>query len=150
MPIGIVLLVLFVAIPLIELYVLIEVGAEIGAISTIALTVFTAVLGGLLVRLQGLSVLFRVREVTEQGGIPAVEMVEGAVLLLAGLTLLLPGLITDALGFILLVTPIRRALILALLRRYAGLHPGAVPPRDEPPPGQRTIEGEWRREDDRD
>lgn len=142
------MLCLFVGIPLIELYVLIEVGAEIGAISTIALTVFTAVLGGLLVRLQGLSVLFRVREVTEQGGVPAVEMMEGAVLLLAGLTLLLPGLITDVLGFVLLVTPIRRAMILAFLRRYAGLHPGSRPPGSPPASGQRTIEGEWKRDDD--
>lgn len=150
MPIGIILLSLFVGLPLIELYVLIEVGAEIGAISTIALTVFTAVLGGLLVRLQGLSVLFRVREVTEQGGVPAVEMMEGAVLLLAGLALLLPGLLTDALGFILLITPIRRALILAFLRRYAGLHPGQQTPSAQPPRDQRTIEGEWRREDEDD
>ena len=143
------ILLFFVAAPLIELYVLIEVGSQIGAISTIALTVFTAVLGGLLVRLQGLSVLLRVRELTERGEIPAIEMLEGAVLLLTGLALLLPGFITDAIGFVLLITPVRRALVLGWLRRRGVLQPGQRPPTDgDARPGRRRIiEGEYRRED---
>lgn len=144
---GIILLLLFVIVPLVELYVLIEVGSQIGAFSTILLTVFTAVLGALLVRLQGLSVLFRVREVTEQGGVPAVEMMEGALLLLAGLALLLPGLITDAIGFLLLIPPLRRALIIGFLRRYANLRPSPDQGQRHPH-APRTLEGDWRREDD--
>lgn len=142
-------LLLFVAAPLVELYLLIEVGTVIGAIPTIALTVFTAVLGGMLVRLQGVSVLLRVRELTERGEIPAIEMLEGAVLLLAGLALLLPGFITDALGFVLLITPVRRALILGWLRRRGVLHPGQRPSTGQGgKPGQRRIiEGEYHRED---
>ncbi len=145
---GILLLLLFVGAPLVELYLLIEVGARIGAFSTIALTVFTAVLGGLLVRLQGLKVLFRVQEVTAQGGIPAMEMLEGAALLLAGLSLLLPGLITDTIGFLLLIPPLRRALIIAFLRRYANLRPAPGPEGARHPHAPRTLEGDWRREDD--
>ena len=130
---------------MVELYFLIEVGSRIGGIATIALTVFTAVLGGLLVRLQGVSVLLRVRELTARGELPAIEMLEGAVLMLAGLLLLLPGFITDVFGFVLLISPIRRALILGWLRRSGTLRPGQAPPSS---PGQhRIIDGEYRRED---
>lgn len=121
------ILLFFVAAPLVELYVLIQVGSEIGAITTIALTVFTAVLGGMLVRLQGVSVLMRVRDVSARGEVPALEMLEGALLLLAGLALLLPGFITDAVGFILLISPVRRALILYWLKRHGAIRPGEPP-----------------------
>lgn len=143
---------IFVVAPLTELYFLIEVGSHIGGIATIALTVFTAVLGGLLVRLQGLSVLLRVREMTARGEVPAIEMLEGAVLMLAGLLLLLPGFITDTIGFLLLITPLRRALILGWLRRRGVMHPAWREP--EPEEGEasaqkrrRIIEGEYHRED---
>lgn len=138
-------LLIFVVAPLVELYFLIEVGSQIGAIATIALTVFTAVLGGLMVRLQGVSVLLRVREMTARGELPAIEMLEGAVLMLSGVLLLLPGFITDAIGFVLLITPVRRALVLGWLRRQGVLRPGDRP---APPPGQhRIIDGEYRRDD---
>jgi UPF0716 protein FxsA len=145
-------LLVFVVAPLTELYFLIEVGSHIGGIATIALTVFTAVLGGLLVRLQGLSVLLKVREMTERGEMPAIEMLEGALLMLAGLLLLLPGFITDGIGFLLLVSPLRRALILGWLRRRGVMRPawrdGEEPER--PASGEarrRIIDGEFRRED---
>lgn len=140
-----VFLLVFVAAPLVELYVLIEVGSRIGALPTIALSIFTAVLGGLLVRLQGFSVLFRVQEAMARGELPALELMEGAMLLLVGLALLLPGFITDAAGFLLLIPPVRRAVILWILRSRGILRPGA------PPPGSggtgRYIEGEFRRDD---
>lgn len=145
-------LLVFVIAPLTELYFLIEVGSRIGGIATIALTVFTAVLGGLLVRLQGLSVLLRVREMTARGEVPAVEMLEGALLMAAGVLLLLPGFITDGIGFLLLITPLRRALILGWLRRRGVMRPAwreAGRP-DEPGQGRerrRIIDGEFRRED---
>lgn len=141
----VVILLVFVITPMVELYFLIEVGSQIGGIATIALTVFTAVLGGLLVRLQGVSVLLRVREMTARGEMPAIEMLEGAVLMLAGLLLLLPGFITDAIGFVLLVSPLRRALILGWLRRRGTLRPGQ--PSSSSPDTHRIIDGEYRRED---
>jgi UPF0716 protein FxsA len=138
-------LAIFVIAPLVELYVLIEVGARIGAFSTIVLSVFTAVLGGWLVRLQGFAVLYRVQGAMARGEVPALELLEGAMLLLTGLALLLPGFITDAVGFALLVPPLRRALILWYLRRNGTLRPGPPPPR--PPPSGGYIEGDFRRDD---
>jgi UPF0716 protein FxsA len=84
-------LLLFLLTPLLEIYVLIKVGGIIGAIPTIALIVFSAVLGSLLVRHQGFYTLARVRESMDRGEVPAVPMLEGALLLLGGFLLLLPG-----------------------------------------------------------
>jgi len=140
-----VFLIIFVGAPLIELYVLIEVGSEIGALPTIALSIFTALLGGLMVRLQGFSVLFRAQEMMARGEAPAIEMLEGAMLLVVGLALLLPGFITDAVGFALLITPIRRAVIVWMLRSRGIMRPGDPKHQGKPPGGY--IEGEYHRED---
>ncbi len=137
-----VILVTLVGVPLLELFLLIKVGALIGAIPTIALVVFTAVLGGLLVHHQGLSTLQRAQRQMEAGGLPAVEMLEGVVLLIGGFLLLLPGFLTDLLGLLSLVPPLRRALIL----RWLGGRPPGPPGSAGGPPGQRTIEGEYWRE----
>ena len=102
-------LLLFVAAPLIELYFLIQVGSIIGALPTILLSILTAVIGGYLVRMQGLTVLMRVREMTDRGETPALELLDGAILLLCGFALMLPGFITDAVGFALLVPRVRHA-----------------------------------------
>ncbi len=139
-------LAIFVIAPLVELYVLIEVGARIGAFSTIALSVFTAVLGGWLVRLQGFAVLYRVQSAMARGEPPALELLEGALLLLTGLALLLPGFITDAVGFALLIPPLRRTLVLWYLRRQGMLRPGGRQPPPGAPPGG-YIEGDFRRDD---
>ena len=141
-------LLLFVGIPLVELYLLIEVGSEIGAIPTLFLTVFTAVLGGLLVRLQGFTTALRVREAMERGEMPAIEMLEGVVLLVAGIMLLLPGFITDAIGFLCLVPPVRRGLLLAFLRRSGVLRSSGSAPEPDSESRPRVIEGEFKREDD--
>jgi len=137
-------LLLFVFAPLIELYFLIQVGSVIGALPTILLSILTAVIGGYLVRMQGLAVLMRVRSMLERGETPALELLDGAVLLLCGFALLLPGFITDAVGFALLVPPLRRALV----RRYVRVIPaqGDVIVRREQT-SRRTIEGDWRRDD---
>lgn len=142
-------LLLFVGIPLIELYFLIQVGSEIGAIPTITLTVFTAVLGGLMVRVQGFSTALRVREALEREEMPALEIMEGALLLVTGFMLLLPGFITDLIGFILLVPPIRRALLLYFLRNSGILQRQShVQRADGNNKNPDVIEGEYRRLDD--
>jgi UPF0716 protein FxsA len=141
-------LIFFVGAPLVELYLLIEVGSEIGALPTILLSIFTAVLGGALVRMQGFAVLFRAQSAMANEEIPAVELLEGALLLLVGLALLLPGFITDAIGFLLLIPPLRRALIVRWLKGRGPLRPAPGP--GQQPPEQRSdriIEGDWRRED---
>ena len=141
-------LLLFVGIPLTELYFLIKVGSQIGAFPTIFLTIFTALLGGWMVRLQGFSTLLRVREAMERGEMPAIEMLEGAILLICGILLLLPGFITDVVGFIFLIPPVRRWLLTVGLQSSGILRPMSGSPPDHPHRQQEVIEGEYRREDD--
>lgn len=137
------LLALVVGVPLIELYLLIEVGSEIGALPTILLTLLTAAIGTWLVRMQGLGVLARVARSLAADELPALELMDGALLLVAGLFLLLPGFLTDALGFLLLVPPVRHRLI----RRTVRLVP-AHPVQGEAGRVEiRVIEGRFRRED---
>ena len=141
------LLVLFLVVPLAEIWVLIEVGSVVGAITTVALVVLTAVVGAALMRAQGLATLLRARTSMAKGEVPALELLEGAVILIAGALLLTPGFITDAAGFACLVPPVRRRLILGAVN----LRP-AGPPRHHgrPEPGGRTLEGEFRRREDGD
>lgn len=143
-----VLMALFLLVPLLEIYLLIKIGGEIGAWPTVALVVATAVIGAALLRWQGISTLMRVRQSLDRGELPALAMLEGLLLLIAGALLLTPGFFTDTVGFLLLVPPLRRKLLLALLS--AGMvHVAGAP---QPPPGEsrpsRTLEGEFRREDD--
>lgn len=145
-----ILFLLFVGVPLIELYILIQVGQEVGALATIALCVLTAALGAGLIRLQGLQTLMRARQNIDQGMAPAMEMLEGVALALAGGMLLTPGFATDVLGFCLLIPPLRRMAIRAALSRMkvsygpAWQHGGQRPPGG----GQRTIEGDYEHRDD--
>ncbi len=138
-----ILLLLFIGLPLIEIYFMIKVGAEIGALSTIGLTILTAVIGTWLVRLQGFGVLSRVRELMDRGEVPALELMDGALILIAGLFLLLPGFLTDAVGFLLLIPPVRRWLIRHYVRVVPAHSIRPVDGRSEP----RVIEGRFRRED---
>ena len=138
-----VLLALLVAVPLTELWLLIEIGSRIGALTTVALVVLTAVLGAALLRWQGFETLRRAQEALARGVPPAVELVEGALLVVAGAFLLTPGFLTDAVGFALLVPGVRHAAAVALLRRWLGPPRGGGPR----PRGPRVIEGEWERRD---
>lgn len=150
---------LFLAIPLVEIYLLIKVGGLIGAPWTIFLVVFTAVLGAWLIRLQGFSTLRRIQQILQQGGLPAVELIEGAVLLVAGALLLTPGFFTDTIGFLCLIPALRRAFIKRALQRFI-IAKGQRGEFDAGPFGERTphthkqqhhthtIEGEYTRDDD--
>lgn len=109
------LLFLFLLIPLIEIYFLIQVGEVIGAGWTVFLVVATAAIGAGLLRMQGLNTLQRAQLTMAQGQLPAVAMFEGVALLLSGALLLTPGFFTDTLGFILLVPAIRQAMIKKVL-----------------------------------
>jgi UPF0716 protein FxsA len=144
---GFLVLVLLLGLPLLELYVLIKVGGEVGALSTVLLVIFTAVVGIALVRLQGFSTLMRVRSAMDRGEVPAVEMLEGAALLIAGFLLLFPGFISDTLGFVILIPPLRRWLLLRMLEHSEVMRPVERPAQSE---GEkpRIIDGEYRREDD--
>lgn len=118
-----ILFVLFVLVPLAELYVLIEVGAQIGGFTTIALCVFTAVLGGLIIRWQGLQTLMQARKsmAAAQHQDLAAHAQHGLLLVVAGVLLFIPGLITDTLGFLLLV-PALRTWLIRHQKRHANTH----------------------------
>ena len=111
-----ILIVLFIAIPVIEIYLLIKVGSVIGAIPTILMIIGTAVLGATLLRMQGISTFQRVQAAMQRGEIPAIEMLEGLILLISGALLLTPGFFTDAIGFVALIPPARRAFIVWMLQ----------------------------------
>lgn len=144
---GHILFLLFLAVPLLEIYLLIEIGSVIGAIPTVFMVVFTAVLGVMLLQAQGISTLRRVQEATERGELPAVEMLEGFCLLIGGGLLLIPGFFTDIIGFLCLVPPLRRALIKAWLRSRMRPPPGPGP-GSRSDDSSRTIEGECWRDDE--
>lgn len=105
------LLFLFIGMPILEISVLIRVAGEIGILNTAAFALFTAVLGAYLVKQQGIATLAKLQEESQAGRVPAQQIVEGVALLIAGAVLLTPGFITDALGFALLVPPLRIAAI---------------------------------------
>ena len=142
------LFLLFIAVPLAEIYLLLEVGGVIGAIPTIGLVVLTAAAGAALVRAQGFSTIRQVRRSMEAGEVPAVAIIEGIFLLVAGALLLTPGFLTDAVGFCCLVPPLRRGLIVRFLETRI-IRASVVHPRD--PAASRhhgdVPEGEFKRED---
>lgn len=105
------LFILFLLIPLIEIYFLIQVGSVIGAGWTIFAVVATAVIGAWLLRMQGFSTLQRAQMTMAQGQIPAVAMLEGVALIISGALLLTPGFFTDTVGFLLLIPAVRQRLI---------------------------------------
>jgi UPF0716 protein FxsA len=101
----------FLAVPIIEIYLLIQVGQVIGAGWTVLLVVLTAVIGVWLLRIQGLSTLTRAQRKLQENELPAREIVEGMALVVAGAFLLTPGFFTDTIGFLLLLPPTRIFLV---------------------------------------
>ncbi|MBT8130239.1 MAG: membrane protein FxsA [Gammaproteobacteria bacterium] len=146
--------ILFIVVPLVELYLIIEVGSLIGALWTVLLVVLTAVIGVSLLRIQGFNTLNRARQNMEMGALPAMEMMEGMMLAVGGALLITPGFITDTLGFLCLVPATRRAMIRYLMRR-SSMQAGFYSHRTTHYKGDhqqenhqgRTIEGEYHRDD---
>ncbi len=97
------LILLFTVIPLIELYLLIQVGRYFGAFHTIMIVLITGIIGGLLARSQGLSVQRQIRVDLQKGIIPTDSLIDGCFILIAGALLITPGMITDIFGFVLMV-----------------------------------------------
>ncbi len=113
------LVLLFIALPIAEIAVIIKVGSLLGVVDTIALLLGISVLGVWLVKRQGIGVLRRMREQTNAGRVPGNEIVDGALLLLAGALLIPPGFITDAAGLLLLLPPVRSGIRRMTRRRLS-------------------------------
>jgi UPF0716 protein FxsA len=142
-----VLLLLFLLVPLAEIYFLIVVGGWIGALPTVLLVVLTAVVGATLARYQGMATLQRLQATLARGEAPAIEMLEGVLLLVGALLLLTPGFFTDLAGFACLLPPSRQALALWGLKHMA-VSPASRPGDPAARRDTRTIEGEFKHEDD--
>lgn len=139
---------IFLLVPIVEIYLLIQVGQVIGAGWTILLVVLTAVVGVWLLRIQGLSTLMRAQKKMQSGELPAVEMLEGMGLVIAGALLLTPGFVTDAFGFILLIPPTRRWLVGQMAARMVVSAAGVPGQRPAGRGQQDVIEGVNYRRDD--
>ncbi len=102
------MILLFALLPMIELFLLINLGSRIGPMPTIGLIVLTGIIGASLARHQGLSVLSRIRSEMAAGKPPTAELLEGALVVVAGIVLITPGIVTDLFGFLLLIPSVRR------------------------------------------
>ena len=91
---------IFVVVTLAEIYVLVRVGQSIGGLSTVLLVIITAFIGSSLLRQQGWSTMAKAQQSMAEGRTPAMEMLEGVVILVSGILLLTPGFLTDGLGLL--------------------------------------------------
>lgn len=104
------LLAAFIIMPVLELAVLFKVNDSFGLVNTLALVIFTGVAGAFLAKAQGIMVMTRAHRDLAQGRLPAPHLMDGVMILVAGVLLITPGLITDTVGFLLLVPAVRRAI----------------------------------------
>ena len=143
------LLLLFIALPAIELALLIEIGQRIGTLETLGLIVVTGIVGASMARSQGLRVIANVQKQLGRGEMPADSLVDGLMILIASALLVTPGILTDAFGFLCLVPAFRSRVKREVIRRFEravednriqveALHFGQgghrEPPRDVTPP----------------
>lgn len=156
------LFLLFLGLIVLELSVMIEVGAVIGALPTVGLLILTAVLGSSLVRSQGVKTLLSAQHKMQQGEMPGREVMGGMMLALAGLLLIIPGFVTDIFGVLLLQPWLRHKLADKLIgsnpfrMQMGGFQQGAPSPFGNAPSddhlgnakqGGTTLEGEFERKE---
>lgn len=129
-----------IAVPIIEIALFIQVGGALGLWPTLGLVFLTAIIGGVLLRAQGFSALARMQRAMAEGGDPRGPLAEGVTILVAGLLMLTPGFFTDTLGFLLLLPPVRVALIAWAGPRLAArtVHVSSGP---RPEPRNRSDDG---------
>jgi len=108
------LFLLFTILPALEMILLLRVGSIIGFPGTVSVILLTGILGAALARQQGLQTIMQIKQSMSQGEIPTISIVDGFLILVAGIVLVTPGLITDAVGFILLLPTCRK-----VIRKYA-------------------------------
>ena len=140
---------LFIFVPLIEIYVLIEVGGKVGAGWTVFAILATAIIGASLLRIQGASTLLRAQANIAQGNMPAMEVMEGIALAASGMMLLTPGFVTDSMGFLLLIPFLRRALIKNMLLRKQSTMQSGFRTSQHYSDNSHTVDGEVVDNDDK-
>jgi UPF0716 protein FxsA len=139
------LVLIFIVVPIAELYVIIQVGGAIGVVPTLALLLADAILGSMLLRQQGRAAWVRFNRALAENRLPHKEVFDGVLIIFGGALLITPGFLTDILGLLLLFPPTRAVFRRLIVRRYArrlvvGVAGRAVPPE----PGARSdydVEG---------
>jgi len=111
------LFLIFSLVPVIELVLLIKIGSYIGILNTVIIVILTALIGAYMVRLEGIGVMYRIQKNMQEGIFPGEELLNGAMILIAGALLLTPGFFTDVIGF-LLVFPLSREFIKKIIKPY--------------------------------
>lgn len=122
---GYIIFILLLGVPMVEIGVFIEVGGLIGLWPTIVVIFVTAAIGTGLLRAQGLAVMYRAQEAMSRGEMPLAEVFDGLCLVFAGALLLTPGFVTDAVGFLLFIPPLRTLLgrsIAGFVAKRGGVH----------------------------
>lgn len=104
------LFLLFLIVPIIEIYLLIKVGSWIGGIPTVASLIFLSLLGAYLMRTQGFRIIAEIRDQLSRGRLPAAQLLDGAMVFVGGVLLMTPGFFTDFLGIFFLVPATRRVI----------------------------------------
>ncbi len=121
------LFLLFTCIPLVELYLLLQIGSVIGAVNTFLLVIITGVLGAYLAQQEGIRTLERIRTLMARGEMPGEPLIDALLILVAGFVLITPGILTDLLGFLMLIpatrAPIRRWIKGQLERKFSTSNP---------------------------
>lgn len=138
------LIAVFIAVPLVELYVILQVGDAIGAVWTILILAADSVLGSLLLRSQGRAVWQRFNEAMSAGRMPHREVVDGVLVIFGGALLITPGFVTDIVGLIFLVPPTRalvRGLAMRRIGRRIAVGMTGEPRRSPRPPRDFDVEG---------
>ena len=125
----ILLIFIFTVVPLVELAILLRLGALLGWIPTLALVVLTGVIGVALAKQQGLKAISHIEHELDQGTVPTSSMADGALILIAGVLLIAPGVLTDLSGFALLIPPVRgwvKKRLSAAWRDRLDIHNGTI------------------------
>jgi UPF0716 protein FxsA len=131
------LLVLFVVVPILEIYVIIQVGQAIGAWWTIALLIADSIVGSMLMRSQGRAAWKRFQLALAEGRMPAREVVDGVLVIFGGAFLLTPGFCSDVVGALLLLPPTRAVIRRVIVRRFSFRILSDVPSPGMPGAGRR-------------
>ncbi|MCK4241612.1 MAG: membrane protein FxsA [Candidatus Atribacteria bacterium] len=114
------LLLLFIIVPVVELYVLIEIGRKIGTLPTVGIIILTGILGAYLVKSQGFLILRKIQNDLNEGILPGDSLIQGAIILAGGILLITPGFITDTIGFVFLIPTGREVVKKYLLKWLKG------------------------------
>jgi UPF0716 protein FxsA len=114
------LTILFLVVPIVELYVIVQVAGGIGTLETIGLLILVSLLGAWLVRREGMGVMRKVQTQLGEGKMPTAQLVDGALILFAGALMLTPGFVTDSFGVFLLLPPTRILVRKALMAQFKG------------------------------